>query len=100
MVARRVGEDAPPQRVLVERRDLVERAAELEGATALEALRLDLDACARALIERSRGEDGCAMGDAGDSPGGPLDILELEAHLQGDAPRRKRPKPQSLPLSR
>ena len=39
------------------------------------------------------------MGDAGDSPRGSLDIFELEAHLQGEAPRRKRPKPQSRPLS-
>jgi hypothetical protein len=94
VVARRVGEDAAPQRVLVERRDLVERAAELEGAAALEALRLHVDVRARALVERPRGEDRRAVRDAGERSRRPLDVLELD-HRQGAAPRRKRPKPQS-----
>ena len=60
VVAGGVGDDAASQRVLVEGRDLVVRAAELEGAAALEALRLDVDARADPLVERARGErPGC-----------------------------------------
>ena len=98
VVAGRVRENAAPQRVLVERRDLVERAAELEGAAALEALRLDVDVRADPLVERPRGDDRRAVGDAGESLRRALDVLELDAHRQGEAPRRKRPKPQSRPL--
>ena len=38
------------------------------------------------------------MCDAGEPLRGELDVLELEAHRQGDAPRRKRPNPQSRPV--
>jgi hypothetical protein len=100
VVAGRESQDAKSQRVLVEGRDLVERAAELEGAAALEALRLHVDARAGALVEGSRGEDGGAMGRAGEPLCGTFDVLEAEAHRQGEAPGRKRPNPQSRPSKR
>ena len=70
------------ERVLVERRDLVVRAAELEGAAALEALRLQVDARAGSLVERSRREDRRAVGDAGEPLRRALDVLELD-HRHG-----------------
>ena len=53
MVTGRVGEDAAPERILVEGGDLVVGAAELERAAALEALRLDVDAGADVRVEHA-----------------------------------------------
>src|SRR5579864_6332885 len=67
MVPRGVREYAASSYLGREARDLVVGAAELERASALEALRLQVHACSRSLVERARREHGRAVRDALDS---------------------------------
>ena len=97
VVAGRVRDDAARERVVRERRDLVVRAAELERAAALEALRLQVDARADALVERARGDDRRAVRDSREPCGRGLDVRELD-HRQGLQFARKSPNPQSEPV--
>ena len=96
MVAGRVGEHAAPPQVLRQRRDLVVRAAKLERAAALEALGLQMHRRADEPVERARREDGRAVGDALEAPGGRLHVVEVD-HRHGFVCARSKPKPQSFP---
>ena len=69
VVARRVGDDAARPHVLGQRRDRVQRAAELEGTDALQVLALEEDGAAGARVERRGVEDGRAVGVRLEPPG-------------------------------
>jgi hypothetical protein len=75
------GNDAAVAGFRIERRHLVGSAANLEGAGALQALRLEEDAAAKAVRERLRGKHGCSAGDAVDGFGGPLNIGQGDHRL-------------------
>ena len=51
-------------------------AAEFERARALEVLALEVQLSARAIVQRSRCDDGRAMRNAGDLPRGVLNVRE------------------------
>ena len=80
-----------------QRGDLVVGAAELEGAAALEALRLDVDVGADQARERPRGEHRRPVRHPVEAVRGLLHVRELD-HRQGLAFAPSSPKPQRRPF--
>ena len=91
VVARRGGADAAQRRLgLGERRDGVVGAAELERAGALQALGLQRDPRAEALVERARAHDRRAVRDAVQPGGRPPDVVDPGGGRHRDAAQRGR----------
>ena len=66
VVARAAGHDPPRAAVVAQRGELVQRAADLERAGALQVLGLEHDLAAAALGQRARGQDRRVPGDVAD----------------------------------
>ena len=78
MVARREGDDPPGALPGREREELVERAADLERARALEPFALEEHAVSAGVVERLRRHDGRAVDAPGEAPRGRVDGVERE----------------------
>src|SRR5437867_3590601 len=78
MVARREGHDPPGALPGREREELVERAADLERARALEPFALEEHAVSAGVVERLRRHDGRAVDAPGEAPRGRVDGVERE----------------------
>ena len=79
VVAGGVGHHSPGPFARVEQAEAVVGAAELERPATLERLGLEADPGAATRVQGGRGEQGSAVGDAGQPDGGGLDPLEGES---------------------